>query len=119
MGRKNIIYNHKSIINGDMSLASITGDETNVAQHDSVTYHIRWTGGQATNGRVAIEATLDGIIWEELDFASTIDLDGDTDFHRAIVNEIGFKALRPVYIRTNALASGALEVAVFATNKGA
>lgn len=102
-----------------MSQASIIGDTTHVAQHDTVTYHTAWSGGQLTNGDLTIEASLDGETWETLDFGATMSLDGASDADRAIINEVGFSYVRPVYTRTNALATGTLNVSVFASNKGA
>jgi hypothetical protein len=118
MSRKNIIYDFRPIVAGDLSLASINGTPTTVAQHDTVTYKLKWFGGQVTNGNLSIESSDDLVTWSPLDFGATINTDGATGEHRFIINEIGFKYLRPVYTRTNAGATGALEASVFASNKG-
>lgn len=119
MGRKNIIYNHRSIVEGDMSLVEVVGDSTNCAQHDTLTYTALWTGGALTNGKIVIEASLDGETWTELDFADTIQVDGAADYLRAIINEIGFSYVRPKYVRINPAATGIVNVTVFASNRGA
>ena len=118
MSRKNIIYDFKPIIAGAMTSVSINGTPTTVAQHDTATYKIKWSGGQATNGNLSIESSDDLIIWSPLDFGATINTNGASGEHRLIINEIGFKYLRPVYTRTNAGATGTLEASLFASNKG-
>ena len=102
-----------------MSLAEIVGDQTNCAQHDTLTYTALWSGGALTNGKLVIEASLDEIDWSELDFADTIQVDGAADYLRAIVNEIGFSYIRPKYVRINPSATGVINVTVFASNRGA
>ena len=119
MGRKNIVYNYKPIVAGDMSDGSITGDKSTVAQYDTVTYKFKWSGGQATNGDIGVEYSDDEVNWDDLEFGTTITLDGASGSHRLIINEVGFKFTRPKYTRTNGSATGALEVSEFATNKGA
>lgn len=119
MGRKNIIYNHRSIVEGDMTQAVIVGDTTNCAQHDTLTFTALWTGGAAVNGRLSIETSLDGQTWTELDFGDSMLIDTAADYLRAIINEIGFSYVRPKFIQMNPAATGIVNVAVFASNKGA
>lgn len=122
MGRKNIVYDYKPIKGADMSQASIEGEPSNVAQFDTVTYEFSWSGGQSTNGNIGIEYTRDQQepkAWKELDFGAVIDTNGSEGTHRLIITEVGFEFTRPKYSRTNAGASGTMEVSVFATNKGA
>ena len=119
MSRKNIVYNFKPLVDGDMSLASMTGEISTVSQFDTVTYEATWTGGQATNGTIDIEYSKDGLIWHNLDFGATIGTIGASDTHRMVIIEIGFKFTRPKYTRTNISASGVINFSVFCTNKGA
>lgn len=122
MGRKNIVYNFKSLKSADMSTAQLLGVLSNVAQFDTVTYEFSWSGGAATNGNIAIEYTRDEFepkIWKELDFGAVIDTNGASGTHRLIITEIGFLATRPKYDRVNGAATGSMNVSVFATNKGA
>lgn len=122
MGRKNLVYNFKPIEAGDMTLASITGKETDVAQMDSVTYEFSWSGGNTQNGDISVEYSRDTKepkTWKALDFGATIDTNGASGAHRLIITEIGFQFVRPVYDRTNVAATGTMEVSLFATNKGA
>lgn len=123
MGRKNQIQPFTSIgsadVSGDMSLASITGSETVVSQTDVVQYQVEWTGAQATNGTIAIEASIDGLSWFELDFGSLIPLNGASGDHQIIIQQVSFVKVRPVYTRTNVSATGTLTVKLFATTVGA
>lgn len=119
MSRKNIVYDYKPIIAGDMSSVSLVGEPSTVAQFDTVTYEFKWSGGFTTNGDIGIEYSRDSESWEDLDFGAVISLDGATGAHRLIINEIGFKFTRPKYDRSNASATGTMAVSVFATNKGA
>lgn len=119
MSRKNLVYDFKPLVGGDMSQASLLGTQTDVSQYDTVTYEVKWTGGQATNGNIGLEYSKDGSVWNDLDFATTIASDGASGNHQLIINEIGFKYLRPKYTRTNGSASGALNFGLFCTVKGA
>lgn len=119
MGRKNIVYDFKAIEDGDMSQASLVGTQSDVSQYDTVCYEISWTGGQATNGKVEFEYSRDGKSWKTLPLDGTPKLDTASDFHLILINEIGFKFLRPVYTRQNVLATGLLTVGIFQSNKGA
>lgn len=122
MGRKNIVYDFKPVVDQDMSQALIIGKESTVAQFDSVTYEFSWEGGQAINGDLAIEYTRDENepkTWKELDFGTIVNTNGASDTHRFIITEVGFKYTRPKYTRQDAGAAGTLNVSVFATNKGA
>lgn len=117
--RKNIIYNFKPIVAGNMASASLTGLQTDVSQFDSVTYEFAWTGGQVTNGNIGIQYSKDGQNWVDLDFTAIVTTDGASGDHRLIITEIGFQFTRPIYTRTNAGATGTLNVSIFASNKGA
>lgn len=120
MGRKQIIYDFLAVNAEDMSQASVVGEVTTVGQLDVVTYNVEWTGGQLTNGNIAIEFSNDkGATWKELGFGSVPALDAATGHHELIIQAIGFDLLRPKYTRTNAGATGALTIKVFGTTKGA
>lgn len=119
MGRKNIIYNHRSIVDGDMTLVEVLGSVTSCSQHDTITFTALWTGGAVTGGKIVIETSLDGTVWTELDFGDTIQVDGAADYLRAIINEVGFSFIRPKYVRVNPLATGVINVNLFASNRGA
>lgn len=118
MSRKNLLLNFRALVGGDMSSATLNSTETNVQQFDTVTYKVDWSGGQATNGDLTIEYSDDGITWRALDFGATPNTNGASGNHSFIITEIGFKLLRCTYTRTNALASGSMNVTVFSTNKG-
>lgn len=122
MSRKNIVYNYKPIIDGDMSQVSIKGEESNVAQYDSVTYEFKWSGGQATNGDIGVEYSKDEKeprTWRPLDFGTLVPTDGASDSHLLVLTLVGFKFTRPFYTRTNAGATGTMNVSIFSSNKGA
>ena len=122
MGRKNIVYDFKPVVDEDMSQVQIIGKESIVAQHDTVTYEASWAGASAINGDISIEYSRDEQepkTWHKLDFGTTMSLDGASGTHQLIITEIGFKFLRPVYDRTDAGAAGLLNWSIFATNKGA
>lgn len=119
MSRKNLIYNFQPIVTGSMASATIIGLQTEVAQFDTATYDFSWSGGNTTNGLFSLEYSRDGINWSSLDFGTTINGDGASGLHQLIVETIGFKFLRPKYVRTNGAATGTLTVSLFCTNKGA
>lgn len=122
MGRKNIVYDYKPIIDGDMEGALIIGEPSTVAQFDTVTYEFSWEGGDAVNGDFSVEYSRDEEEpkeWKELDFGATINSNGAEGVHRLIITEVGFKFTRPKYTQTDSDATGTLNVSVFATNKGA
>lgn len=122
MGRKNLIYNFKPLVSGDMSSTSLTGAVTDVSQFDTITYDFQWTGGQTTNGSIGIQYSRDLYeprVWRDINFGSTVTTDGASGGNQFIINEIGFQFTRPIYTRTNGSASGALNIAITATNKGA
>lgn len=120
MGRKQIIQPFTAVDAGNLSDASITGSETNVEQTDVAQYVAIWSGGQATNGDLKVQGYLNDITgWFDLDFGATISLDGASGNHQLIIQQVSFKKIRPVYTRTNASASGSLNIVVFATTKGA
>lgn len=105
---------------GDLSSATITGNETHVGQTDVVQFAAVWTGGQATNGDLTIEAWInESTGWLTLEFGATISLDGASGNHQLIIQQVSFKKVRPVYTRTNGSATGTLEIAIFATSVGA
>lgn len=117
MGRKTQIKPFKLMNAQDISVASVTGADSTVEQTDIAMMNVSWSGGQATNGDITIEA-FDGFAWHPLDFGATISLDGASGNHQLLI-DVSFQKLRPVYTRTNASASGALDVSIFATSKGA
>jgi hypothetical protein len=120
MGRKTQIEPYLTIGSGDLSLTTITGNETTVAQTDVVEFTVAWSGAQATNGDIVIEAWSDDITgWIPLDFGAIISLDGASSNHKLIIQQVSFKKVRPIYTRTNATASGVLNIVVYATTKGA
>ena len=122
MGRKNIIYDYKPLVDGDMSTLQLLGEPTNVAQYDSVTYEFSWEGGDAINGNIGVEYSRDEFeprTWKELDFGAIVDTNGASDTHRLIITEVGFRFTRPKYDRVNAGATGTMNISVFCTNKGA
>ena len=109
-----------AISEGALSDATITGEETTVAQTDVVQFVVAWESGQASNGDIAIEAWLNNETgWFVLEFGATISLDGASGNHQLIIQQVSFKKVRPVYTRTNGSATGTLNVAIFATSKGA
>ena len=119
MSRKNLIYDFKPLTAGDMSQASLVGLQTDVSAFDSITYNVTWTGGQTTNGIIGVQYSKDGLTWYLLDFGATIALNTDSDSHRLVITEVGFKFTRPVYTRTNGSATGTLDISIFCTTKGA
>lgn len=120
MGRKHIIYDYRTITDGAMSSASITGEVTTVGQLDTVTYNVEWSGGQATNGNIEVQFSNDkGATWKALNFGTAIPLNTAADHHELIIQAVGFDLLRAVYTRTNGSASGTLNVRVFGTTTGA
>lgn len=102
-----------------MSSATLTGNQTEVAQFDTVTYEASWSGGQANNGDISIEYSRDGLTWKTLDFAATISATAASGTHTLVINEVGFKFTRPVYTRTNGSATGTINFVIFCTTKGA
>ena len=119
MGRKNLIYNFKPLIAGDMTQAILTGAVTDISQFDIVTYDFSWSGGQVTNGNISIQYSRDGVTWTTLDFGSLIGLNSSSGNHTLIIDEVGFQFVRPVFTRTNVASSGLLDIAVFCTTRGA
>jgi hypothetical protein len=125
MSRKQQIQPYQAIDAGNLSDASITGQETVVFQTDVVEYLVTWSGGQATNGNIKIQASHDNSkatpasSWFDLDFGSTISLDGASGNHQLIISQVSFAKVRPVYTRTNGSASGSLNINLIATTKGA
>ena len=117
--RKNLVYDFKPIVSGDMSLPSIDGSISDVSQYDTVTYEFIWAGGNTTNGSVSLRYSKDGINFYPLDFGSVIPADGATGNHQLIVTEIGFRYLQPVYTRLDVGATGSINCSIFQTNKGA
>lgn len=119
MGRKQQIQPFKTIDSFDMSVGSFTGKQTHVKQTDVVQIDVEWSGGQVSNGTIAIEATIDGIVWFELDFGSTISLAGASGNHQIIIKQVSFTDIRPVFTQTNPSATGTLTATLFATTVGA
>lgn len=120
MGRKSQIKPFLLIESGDLSDASITGTESTVAQIDVINLTVTWSGGQATNGDLEIEYfNKDSLGWSALDFGTTISLDGASGNHQIVITEIAFEKLRPKYTRTNAGATGAIDVLIVASTGGA
>lgn len=119
MSRKTQIQPFLVIEGGDMSLASIASKSTHVKQTDVVELIASWSGAQATNGDLLIEASLDGENWYALDFGVTISLDGVSGNHQMIIQQVSFSDIRTTYNRTNGSASGDLSLQLFATTKGA
>lgn len=120
MGRKSQIKPYLLIQDGDLSQSSIIGKESTVAQVDVVNLTFTWSGGQATNGDITVEVwSSNAIGWIALDFGATISLDGASGNHQLIIKEVSFEKLRPKYTRTNAGATGLLEVLIVATAVGA
>lgn len=119
MGRKNLVYNFKPLVDGDLSQATLTGTLTDVSQFDTVTYDFSWSGGQSSNGTIGIQYSRDNVTWTALDFGTTISLGAVSGTHSLVITEIGFQYVRPYYIRTNGSATGLLNISLFATNKGA
>ncbi len=120
MGRKTQIRPYLLIQDGDLSLASITGNESTVAQVDVINLTVAWSGAQATNGNIEIEVwSSNAIGWVTLEFGATISLDTASGNHQLIIKEVSFEKLRPKYTKTNAGATGLLEVLIVATSAGA
>lgn len=125
MSRKQQIQPYLAIESGNLSDASITGQETVVFQTDVVEYLVTWSGGQSTNGDIKIQASHDtskatpASSWFDLDFGSIISLNGASGNHQIIIEQVSFAKVRPVYTRTNAGATGSLNINLIATTKGA
>lgn len=120
MGRKNIVYDFKPIVGGDMSTAKLIGKVSTVAQHDKVTYHFNWSGADVNGVNFGVEYALSdhaNAQWFPLDFGATITTDTADGMHRCIITAVGFKFLRP--FSENVSGGGLLDVTVFATNEGA
>ena len=95
------------------------GSTTHVKQTDVVQYSLSWSGGQATNGDITVEADNGDGIWFPLDFGATVSLDGVSGSHQLVVTQVSFVNMRLSYSRTNVGATGALNATVFASTKGA
>ncbi len=119
MSRKNLIYNFKPIVNGDMTQSSLTGSATDISQFDTVTYDFLWSGGQSSNGTIGVQYSRDNINWYNLDFGTTISLGTVSGDHNLVITEVGFQYARPYYTQTNGSATGLLNVTIFCTTKGA
>lgn len=123
MSRKSKILPYKTISSGNLSDAQIIGKTTTVKETDVVHMNVSWSGAQPTSGTFKIEATLDtdptNATWFELDFGAIIAISGVSGDHQLIIQQVSFLHIRPVYDRTNAGATGSLDVQVFATTKGA
>lgn len=120
MGRRNQIKPYLLLSAGDLSQASITGNESTVAQIDVINLTVTWSGAQATNGNLTIEywnSSVQG--WIALDFGATISLNGATGSHQITITDIAFEKIRPVYTRTNGSASGTLNIVIVASVGGA
>ena len=102
-----------------MSQVSLIGAATTVNQFDTLSYFFKWSGAQATNGSISIQASLDGITYWDLDFLTTISTDGVSGTHQLLITKVSFNFARPVYTRVNAGATGSLSVELFATGVGA
>lgn len=118
MSRKNILYNFNSIPSSPLS-GNIIGIETVVSQFDIVTYLVQWSGGVAINGELFLEKSKDGVDYTPVDFGVQVRIDGSAGEHSLIVEEVGFKFLRPKYISDDPFATGTISVSVYATNRGA
>lgn len=108
-----------SVPSGDLTLVSVTGEESTVFQTDVVSFIFAWTGGNTTNGDASLEVwSNDAIGWTTLDFGATISLDGASGSHTLVIEQVSFLKVRPKYTRTNALATGAFKVSMVATTVG-
>lgn len=123
MSRKSKILPYKTILNGNLSDAQIIGKSTTVKETDVVHMNVKWSGAQPTSGTFKVEATMDtdpaNAEWFELDFGATISISGVSGDHQLVIQQVSFLHVRPVYDRTNVGATGALDVQLFATSKGA
>lgn len=117
--RHNQVVDYVSVAAGDMSQATITGNQTNINNFDVASYFFSWTGGQTTNGTLGIEVSMDGTNFSLLDFGATINADGVSGNHRLVITEVCFKFARPKYTKVNGSASGSMKIEMFATIRGA
>ena len=119
MGRKSQIQPFKVIDNQSMSQAQIVGRPTHVKQTDVVQYVIDWNSGEATNGEILVEASLDGERWFPLEFGATISCDGASGNHQVVIQQVSFSDLRATFNQTNVASVGNITIELFASTKGA
>lgn len=98
MSRKNVLTPYHWLVDGDMSSATLTSEETEVTYTDNVGISVSWTGN--AEGVFAVEATIDGVNWSELNFGIAPQATGSADTHLLNLNQIPYKAIRLTYIKT-------------------
>lgn len=99
MARKNVLTPYHWLVDGDMSSATLTSEETEVTYTDNVGISVSWTGDAI--GTFAVEASIDGSNWSSLSFSSTPAANGSADTHLLNLNQIPYKSIRLKYTRTS------------------
>lgn len=105
MGRKNVIVPYKIIDDGSMA-GDITSAVTDVQYQDNVGIIVAWTG-TAPLGELQVEVANDvyndpdAIVWDALDFGSTISVAGNTGQHSLNIQSLPYTKIRLKYVRTS------------------
>lgn len=109
---------YRNIFNETGKTTSETGEKTVCEYLDRVIYDIDWANGSIDlNAEITVEKSHDGVLWHELEFATTVNLAGASGSHTLIITEITWKYIRPVVTFTAGECD--LMVIVKGTNVGA
>jgi hypothetical protein len=105
MGRKNVIVPYKIIDDGNMG-ADITSVTTDVQYQDNIGIIVAWTGASPV-GQLKVEVANevandpDTIVWDALDFGSTINVAGNSGKHSLNIQSLPYTKIRLKYLRTS------------------
>jgi hypothetical protein len=116
MGRKSVVKSYNLIDSGDLS-TTFTSNVTNTLNLDKASIHISWTGTSPV-GVITVEVRNgENDSYYELQFATTIDITGDSGEHQIILNEMPFTDLRLQYVATSG--TGTIDAVYTAKTQGA
>lgn len=93
-GRKNIITPHK-LLDAQSLATSFQSEEVDIGWQDNVGIQIVTSGITDNSGQFAVEVTIDGTVWEAIDFSPSIPALSDVNtqiFCNA--NQLPFKKFR-------------------------
>lgn len=107
-GRKDVLTPQHIIVAGDMSQATVTSANMPVMFMDNIGVQVNWSAGSSPVGVIQVQASLDGVNFDALDFGSVINITGNSGSLLININQIPYNQIRVQYIKTSG--SGTLDV---------
>ena len=91
----------------------VTSDVYSLANEDSAAFMVSWSNGSSPVGDIALNISIDGVVWDDVDFGTTPTIAGASGQHILALNDVPFNRARVRWDRS----SGSCDLLVKAVSK--